>query len=418
MGSLAVMDTEPTTSKRSISPQEMDTMQSTMIQLDTIPTELLLHILQFLEVRYITQVVSRVCTYFNSIAKDEATWKIRIAKRWPGQYPAIPPSHPFDWTMACIAREEETKQWGEATTIVPPSITCSNAHYSSVDCIKVMNRLVVSGSRDRGVNIWNVDQVLEGNPKPSLKVPDAHKGWVWSFSSSGHQPGGDMDLVSGSWDNTVKFWRITSSELKETRKPVNLKVAVLATDIHETRVVAGTYDKKVILMDTREDVKKMTFFKCHTKPVLAVKITDRQVISLSEDQYLVVYDRAAGKRFKKILIPGHGFPMSMSWHGNCLYVGDKTGCLYLIDTTKDAFEIVQQYNTGHSGKVTSIATGLGSLITSSSDGDIRFFHPSRNLDLMATIKNPDCGEAAQISYNDHILAGAFSNNTVKIWAKA
>eukprot|EP00090_Calanus_glacialis_P002047 TRINITY_DN11540_c0_g1_i2.p1 TRINITY_DN11540_c0_g1~~TRINITY_DN11540_c0_g1_i2.p1 ORF type:complete len:418 (-),score=139.87 TRINITY_DN11540_c0_g1_i2:210-1463(-) len=417
MGSLAVMDTDPANSKRSLSPQEMDTMQSTMIQLDTIPTELLLHILQFLEVRYITQVVSRVCTYFNSIAKDEATWKIRIAKRWPGQYPAIPPSHPFDWTMACIAREEETKQWGEASTI-PPSITCSNAHYSSVDCIKVMNRLVVSGSRDRGVNIWNVDQVLEGNPKPSLKVPDAHKGWVWSFSSSGHQPGGDMDLVSGSWDNTVKFWRITSSELKETRKPVNLKVAVLATDIHETRVVAGTYDKKVILMDTREDVKKMTFFKCHTKPVLAVKITDRQVISLSEDQYLVVYDRAAGKRFKKILIPGQGFPMSMSWHGNCLYVGDKTGCLYLIDTTKDAFEIVQQYNTGHSGKVTSIATGLGSLITSSSDGDIRFFHPSRNLDLMATIKNPDCGEAAQISYNDHILAGAFSNNTVKIWARA
>ena len=165
-----------------------------------------------------------------------------------------------------------------------------------------------------------------------------------------------MDLVSGSWDNTVKFWRVTSSELKETRKPVNLKVAVLATDIHETRVVAGTYDKKVILMDTREDVKKMTFFKCHSKPVLGVKITERQVISLSEDQYLVVYDRAAGKRFKKILIPGHSFPMSMSWLGNSLYVGDKSGSLYLIDTTNDAFEIVQQYNTGE-------VLGLGRLLT-------------------------------------------------------
>ena len=76
----------------------------------------------------------------------------------------------------------------------------------------------------------------------------------------------------------------------------------------------------------------------------------------------------------------------MSWHGNCLYVRDKSGSLYLLDTTNDAFEIVQQYSMGHSGKVTSIATGLGSLITSSSDGDIRFFHPSRNLDLMATIK--------------------------------
>jgi len=418
MGSLAVMDVDnvdQVVSKQFLSPDEMDTMNTTSIKLDTIPTELLLHILQFLEVKYITEVVARVCTYFNSIAKDEATWKIRIAKRWPGQYPAIPPSKEFDWTIACIAREEETKQWGKVDNVTP-SITCSNAHYSSVDCIKVVNRLVVSGSRDRGVNIWNVDQVLEGNPKPALKVPDAHKGWVWTFSASAQQSEGDMNLVSGSWDNTVKFWRVTSSELKECRKPVNLKVAVLATDIHQTKVVAGTYDKKVILMDSREDVKKMTFFKCHTKPVLAVKITERQVLSLSEDQYLVVYDRAAGKRFKKILIPGHSFPMSMSWHGNSLYVGDKSGSLYLIDTTNDAFDIVQQYHTGHSGKITSISTSLGSVMTSSSDGDIRVFHPNRNLDLMATIKNPDCGEAAQISHNDHILAGAFSNNTVKVWA--
>ena len=99
-------------------------------------------------------------------------------------------------------------------------------------------------------------------------------------------------------------------------------------------------------MDSREDVKKMTFFKCHTKPVLAVKITERQVVSLSEDQNLVIYDRAAGKKFKKVLIPGHSFPMSMSWSGNSLYVGDKSGSLYLIDTTHDLFEIVQQYNTG------------------------------------------------------------------------
>lgn len=418
MGSISVMDVDnvhAVNSKQPISPDQMDIMESTPIKLDTIPTELLLHILQFLEVKYITQVVARVCTYFYSIAKDEATWKIRIAKRWPGQYPAIPPPHKFDWTIACIAREEETKQWANVANI-NPTITCSNAHYSSVDCIKVVNRLVVSGSRDRGVNIWNVDEVLEGNPKPTLKVPDAHKGWVWTFSAAEQQSGGDMDMVSGSWDNTVKFWRVTSSELKESRKPVNLKVAVLATDIHETKVVAGTYDKKVILMDSREDVKKMTFFKCHTKPVLAVKITERQVLSLSEDQYLVVYDRAAGKRFKKILIPGHSFPMSMSWHGNSLYVGDKSGSLYLLDTTNDSFDIVQQYHTGHCGKITSISTNLGSIVTSSSDGDIRVFHPNRNLDLMATIKNPECGEAAQISHNDHILAGAFSNNTVKIWA--
>jgi len=415
MGSLPVIDVDPITIKRSVSPEDMETVPSSIIKLDTIPTELLLHILQFLEVRYITQVLSRVCTYFHSIAKDEATWKIRIAKQWPGQYPAIPPNAPFDWTLACIAREEESRKWCNPRSILP-NVTCSNAHYSSVDCIKVVNNLIVSGSRDRGVNIWTKDQVIDGVSKPALKVPDAHKGWVWTFSSSKQQYGADMDLVSGSWDNTVKFWKVTSSELRECRKPVNLKVAVLATDVHESKVVAGTYDKKVILMDSREDVKKMTFFKCHTKPVLAVKITERQVVSLSEDQNLVIYDRAAGKKFKKVLIPGHSFPMSMSWSGNSLYVGDKSGSLYLIDTTHDLFEIVQQYNTGHCGKITAISSGLGSVMTSSSDGDIRIFHPSRSMEPMTVLKNPDCGEVAQISCSDQILAGAFSNNTVKIWA--
>jgi len=398
----------------------MDTLSSSVsatsgIRLDTIPTELLLHILQYLEVRYITQIVSKVCTYFNSIAKDEATWKIRIAKRWKGQYPAIPPKQSFDWTLACISREEETKRW--ETSLVNPSITCSNAHYSSVDCIKVIKSLVLSGSRDRGINIWNADQVLNGESKPCLKVPDAHKGWVWTFSAPEHQTNNDVDLVSGSWDNTVKFWKVTNAELKESRRAVNLKVAVLATDVCENRVAAGTFDKKVILMDTREDVRKMSFYRCHTMPVLAVKITDKLVVSVSEDKYLVVYDRAAGKKLKKVMIPGNSFPMSFSWHGNSLYVGDKSGSLHLVDTTNDTFEIVEQYASGHNGKITSVSANLGSLITASSDGDIRLFHPTRRLDPMTILKNPDCGEVAQISYSDRILAGAFSNNTVKIWAQ-
>ena len=68
--------------------------------------------------------------------------------------------------------------------------------------------------------------------------------------------------------------------------------------------------QKVILMDDREQVKKLTFYRSHSKPVLAVKVTDRQVLSLSEDQTLVVYDRVAGKRFKRISIPGEQEVMS------------------------------------------------------------------------------------------------------------
>ena len=73
--------------------------------------------------------------------------------------------------------------------------------------------------------------------------------------------------ISGSWDNTVKFWQATPTGLKEGRRALNLKVrkensfgvcfytrlnqvAVLSIDILGDRVAAATYDKKVTLIHT------------------------------------------------------------------------------------------------------------------------------------------------------------------------
>jgi WD40 repeat protein len=239
-----------------------------------------------------------------------------------------------------------------------------------------------------------------------------HKGWVWNFCSEGET------LVSGSWDSTVKLWQVTPTGLQETRKPINLKVAVLATDILGDRIVTGTFDKKVVLLDRREGPRKCTFYRVHTKPVLAVRITERQVWSLSEDQTVVIYDRAAGKRLKKVTIPGQHFPICMASEGHCLWVGDKGGALHLLDTTMDSFDVVESLSSGHTGRVTSLQAGRASLLSASSDGDIRVFRPTRNPGLLTVLRNPDCGEATQISYNEknQILAAGFANNTVKTWA--
>jgi len=418
------------------------------LRLDTLPAEILLTILDHLDVKFITETLSKVCAKFRDFAKNDATWRIRIARRWPGQYPAVPLTANqitkdeaefltnqkqesgdsvnrktvFSWTEACIAREEESQLWGaqeRSGALGMRATVCSNAHYSSVDCVKVIRdgKLVVSGSRDRGINIWNVESVRKGQSRPCYKLPDAHKGWVWSFSADDST----ASLVSGSWDNTVKFWDVSSQGLRETRKAVNLKVAVLSTDMLEHTAVAGTFDKKVVIMDTREEVKKMTYYRSHSMPVLGLRVTDRHIFSLSEDRTLVIYDRAAGKRLKRLHIPGGSFPLSLSQSWNSLYVGDKSGAVHLIDTSQDRFEIVQSYSTGHSSKLTSVVAGLGSVLTASSEGDIRIHHPDRSLGLMGTVTNPDCGELAQISYSStpgqQTLAAGFSNNTVKIWTR-
>ena len=98
------------------------------------------------------------------------------------------------------------------------------------------------------------------------------------------------------------------------------------------RVVAGTFDKKVVQLDLREQTGKMTYFLSHKKPVLKVKITPTRILSLSEDSVLSVHDRRAGRRLKKVVIPSpppsfgaplNSFPLSMDLLDNMLYVGDR-----------------------------------------------------------------------------------------------
>ena len=89
--------------------EEMETSddmeEEAVTSLDTLPQELLLHILQFLDVRFITETLSRVSARFAAIAANQETWRIRVARRWPGQYPAVATcdnTHPglntFNWT--------------------------------------------------------------------------------------------------------------------------------------------------------------------------------------------------------------------------------------------------------------------------------------------------------------------------------
>lgn len=58
--------------------------------LETLPAELILHICSFLDAKFVITTFSRICSYFHSMLNDDRFWKIRIGKRWPKKYPAIP----------------------------------------------------------------------------------------------------------------------------------------------------------------------------------------------------------------------------------------------------------------------------------------------------------------------------------------
>eukprot|EP00088_Acartia_fossae_P010254 TRINITY_DN1509_c0_g1_i1.p1 TRINITY_DN1509_c0_g1~~TRINITY_DN1509_c0_g1_i1.p1 ORF type:complete len:404 (-),score=82.95 TRINITY_DN1509_c0_g1_i1:254-1465(-) len=385
------------------------------VGLDTLPTEILLKIFDHLEVKFITDVLVKVCTLFRDLAEDSSNWRIRVRRRWPGQYPALPPDYPINWTHACTELEEENRLWKDEGAGM---LECSNgaAHYASVDVVHVMDSIVVSGSRDHSMNVWSSHPSSQ-HMEPVSKHADAHAGWIWSLASQ------DDLLISGAWDSCVKFWKVGATGLTPARDKAQLKTAVLCMDIHENRIVAGTFDNKIVQLDAREDVKRMSYYKSHSRPVLKVKITPTKIYSISEDTNLVIHDRVAGKLYKKLKLPQitenlgqKNYPLSMDTVGNCLYVGDSAGHLNLFDTTSDtAFQFVQSYKTGHGGRLTGVQSGMGAVITSATDGVINIFKPVRDLNLLSSIKLDGGNVVTGISYKNKVLAAATCNNTVYIW---
>ncbi|XP_076347040.1 F-box/WD repeat-containing protein 9-like isoform X2 [Tachypleus tridentatus] len=398
--------------KESTAISQQQAAKITELKLDTIPLELFMLICSYLDAKFVIHTLGQVCHLFHDCIQDDLIWKMRISKRWPKRYPLVEASSSFNWKKACIEREEHWRLWKDWKNNM--KFYCfSGAHYAAVDATHIFQdgTTCASGSRDHCLKIWNLknlDCVTQGSeadflPCLSLVKVDAHTGWIWDIISSGHT------LYSSSWDGLVKAWDVqrNCNEIACNK----WSAAVLSLAVHQDMLVAGTFDRKVRMMDPRVGLKFVGEHSIHKKPVLCMEVNSKFIISGSEDETVVIFDRIAGKVHS--IIKFEEFPMCLSYRHGQLWIGDKQGWIHLIDPTNEKFEIVQSYHTGHSGKITGIQYSLGSIITSSTDRTIRVLEPCANPEVIAVL--PGCGEVTGVSLHNHTLLSADSDNSIYIW---
>lgn len=379
--------------------------------LETIPPELFLLICSFLDARFVIRTLSQVSKRFHDIIKEDTIWKFRITKRWPKKYPPVSvPDELFDWKEACIQREEQYKLWSNWETWM--NYFCiSGAHYATVDVVHFLegSRLFVSGSRDRSLKLWDVSKFDSTQASSDFRSClseiriDAHEGWVWSLSSAGHE------LYSGGWDGNIKSWDMKANF--SNVKIISCNSAVLCLDYFSNLLSAGTYDKQVLLIDPRTSVGCVMYHTNHKRAVLCIAMDNNFIITGSEDQSLIIFD----KRNRKLLniLKFQGFPMSLSYGFNHLWVGDKQGLIHLIDPIEEKFNLIETYEIGHVGKITGISHSLGSVITCSTDKTIRILEPNANPEVIAKLSL--AGEIAGIANFENMLVSANSDCSIGVW---
>ena len=117
----------------------------------------------------------------------------------------------------------------------------------------------------------------------------------------------------------------------------------------------------------------------------------------------------------RLFFKSGSFPMCMSLMKNgcnCLFVGDKSGGLHLIDA--DKFQEIKAVDL-HTSKITGIDATLGGIVTTSSDKTVKILQPDMSLKVMATLPANEIGDIVSVSMDDDCLAAGSSSEMVQVW---
>lgn len=286
-----------------------------------LPTELLTKILLSLDRKSLLKL-SETCKQFYRLCSKQHhyLWETLFHNDYNTKKVNIIPSVPFYDLYK--NHHELDRRWKQGIV----NTRYLTGHEDSVYCLVwVGNNRIVSGSRDRSIKLWNLDEKKESS---LVLTKTEHEGsvlclrvsedlsflvsgssdttcLVWSLPDftpqkrlSGHS-GGVLDVciignlvVSSSRDATIRVWnRITGNEL---RRLVGHAGPVNALGSHQGRVVSASGDTTLKLWDI-ETGNCLRTFVGHTRGLACVRFDGELIYSGGQDNKLKVWDVNTGK---------------------------------------------------------------------------------------------------------------------------
>ncbi|KAG5832587.1 hypothetical protein ANANG_G00292700 [Anguilla anguilla] len=365
------------------------------------------------------------------VGEDSTAWQLRARRLiGPGASFPVGPREGFDWPTACLEMEELISCWaglsekeregqgqeagpagdrgaglqeaGEAAVAREPGaeggragdgemmegggllrFSLPSGHIAEVNTVLLVGggALCASGSRDR-------------NHAPRLGVV----------------PGGPRPLLcSGSFDSTVRLWDLGAGGTE--RGLIQARAAVLCLSCQSDALLAGSYDKKVSIYDTRAAEPLVKSLRLHGNAVLCLAADEQYILSGSKDRTLAVFDRRAGKPLQKLSLSS--YLLSMSYSGKEVWAGDNHGMIHTFGLRDGLFQPVSHFDVGHHSLVTGIHNSAGTLYTCSSDRTIKIHLPSAPPRTLCSLRHQ--AGVNGLSVEGGVLAVASGDMCVEVW---
>jgi WD40 repeat protein len=262
---------------------------------------------------------------------------------------------------------------------------------------------------------------------PVISPPDfvldrsfkAHSSWVTSvaFSSNGQR------LASGSWDQTLKFWDVTTGrELTSVERGVN-EVQALAFSSDGRWLATANSKNTVTLRDaaTGQEVRALQGKRPSSVPgsnwiySIAFSPDGRWLASGVDDRTVRVWDTKAGEIQRDLV--GLSRPVmyvAFSPDGRWLATGDG-------DKSIEIWEVLSGRTagrlTGHKGVINAVTFSPDGrwLASASSDKTVKIWDVATGKELRTLIGHRDLVTSLAFSGDGHWLASGSWDKTIGIW---
>ncbi|KAI1760092.1 WD40 repeat-like protein [Hypoxylon sp. FL1150] len=160
--------------------------------------------------------------------------------------------------------------------------------------------LIITGSRDSHLRVWRLPEsgsrryIQTGPPANDADCPyfirtlQGHNHSVRAIAAHA-----DM-LVSGSYDNTVRVWRISTGETVHVLQGHTQKVYSVVLDVARNRCISGSMDSFVKIWDLETGTCIHTL-EGHSLLVGLLDLRDERLVSAAADSTLRIWDPESGR---------------------------------------------------------------------------------------------------------------------------
>ncbi|KAK6957188.1 hypothetical protein Daesc_002474 [Daldinia eschscholtzii] len=160
--------------------------------------------------------------------------------------------------------------------------------------------LIITGSRDSQLRVWRLPEsgskryIQTGPPANDTDCPyfirilQGHTHSVRAIAAHGDT------LVSGSYDNTVRVWRISTGETVHVLQGHSQKVYSVVLDVARNRCISGSMDSFVKIWDL-ETGSCLHTLEGHSLLVGLLDLRDERLVSAAADSTLRIWDPESGR---------------------------------------------------------------------------------------------------------------------------